>query len=227
MTPGGPHVVVQPPAETTQTVPIFVPPPGAIRPVSVGRRSSPSLSSSGSSRSSTPTQQMALSDVQRIPYHHYGSPRSGRTPSSSRSSISSRTPPPGPTTVINVTAPQPATTMMPTAPTMMPPVIVMTFWYVFWNRLTFFELFKLLFSLGIDHDPPCSLCSHDLCLFLFSHVSFFTRSHGQEKSLSYYDLLLTSEFYSTDASPPSFSSTSSTTPPPLYSPSMSINDGPT
>ena len=26
----------------------------------------------------------------------------------------------------------------------------------------FFELFKLLFSLGIDHDPPCSLCSHDL-----------------------------------------------------------------
>ena len=24
-------------------------------------------------------------------------------------------------------------------------VIVMTFWYVFWNGLTFFELFKLLF----------------------------------------------------------------------------------
>ena len=36
-------------------------------------------------------------------------------------------------------------------------VIVMTFWYVFWNELTFFELFKLLFSLGIDHDPPCFL----------------------------------------------------------------------
>ena len=119
--PSGPHVVVQPPAETTQTVPIFVPPPGAIRPVSAGRRSSPSLSSSGSSRSSTPTQQAALSDVQRIPYRRYGSPRGGRTPSSSRSSISSRTPPLGPTTVINVTAPQPATTMMPTAPTMMPP----------------------------------------------------------------------------------------------------------
>ena len=30
-----------------------------------------------------------------------------------------------------------------------------------------------------------------------------------------------------DTSPPSFSSTSSTTPPPLYSPSMSVNDGPT
>ena len=73
-------------------------------------------------------------------------------------------------------------------------VIVMTFWYVFWNGLTFFELFKLLFSLGIDHDPPCSLCSHDLCLFPFSHVSFFTRSHGQEKSLSYYDLFMTSEY---------------------------------
>ena len=119
--PSGLHVVVQPPAETTQTVPIFVPPPGAIRPVSVGRRSSPSLSSSSSSRSSTPTQQMALSDIQRVPYRHYGSPRSGCTPSSSRSSISSHTPPLGPTTVINVTAPQPATTMMPTAPTMMPP----------------------------------------------------------------------------------------------------------
>ena len=23
-----------------------------------------------------------------------------------------------------------------------------------WNRLNFFELFKTLFSLGIDHDPP-------------------------------------------------------------------------
>ena len=43
------------------------------------------------------------------------------------------------------------------------PVIVMTFWYGFRNGLTFFELF----SLGIDHDPPCFLCSHDLCLFSF------------------------------------------------------------
>ena len=67
-------------------------------------------------------------------------------------------------------------------------VIVMTFWYVCWNGLNFFELFKLLFSLGIDHDPPRSLCSHDLCLFPFLYVSFFTRYNGQEKSLSYYDL---------------------------------------
>ena len=36
-----------------------------------------------------------------------------------------------------------------------------------WNGLNFFKLFKLLFSFGIDHDPPCSLYSHDLCLFLF------------------------------------------------------------
>ena len=26
------------------------------------------------------------------------------------------------------------------------------FWYIFWNGLKFFELFKLLFSNGIDHD---------------------------------------------------------------------------
>ena len=26
-----------------------------------------------------------------------------------------------------------------------------------WNGLNFFELFKLLFSLGIDHNPPCFL----------------------------------------------------------------------
>ena len=37
---------------------------------------------------------------------------------------------------------------------------------------------------------------------------------------------MTLGFYSTDAPPPSFSSTSSTTPPPLYSPSKSNNDGP-
>ena len=66
-------------------------------------------------------------------------------------------------------------------------VIVMTFWYVFWNRLNFFELFKLYSSLGIDHDPPC-FYDHMTYVYSFSHVSFFTRSHGQEKSSSYYDL---------------------------------------
>ena len=33
-------------------------------------------------------------------------------------------------------------------------VIVMTFWYVFGTDLSFFKLFKLYLSLGIDHDPP-------------------------------------------------------------------------
>ena len=62
-------------------------------------------------------------------------------------------------------------------------VIVMTFWYVFGTDLTFFfETFKLLFFIGIDHDPPCFLCSHDLCLFtslMFhsSHDPMTKRSH--------------------------------------------------
>ena len=60
----------------------------------------------------------------------------------------------------------------------------MTFWYVFGTDLYFFELFKLLFSLGIDHDPYV----HMTYVYSLSYVSFFTRSHGQEKSLSYYDL---------------------------------------
>ena len=97
-----------------------------------------------------------------------------------------------------------------------------------WNRLNFFELFKLLFSLGIDHDPLCSLCSHDLCLFLFL---MFHSSHDHMAKRSHYCIMIfymTLEYYSMDASSPSFSpSTSSTNPPPLYSPSMSINNGPT
>ena len=68
-------------------------------------------------------------------------------------------------------------------------VIVMTFWYVFIRTDLSFSNFFFYFSLGIDHEPPCSLCSHDLCLFPFPYVSFFTRLRGQEKSLSYYDLL--------------------------------------
>ena len=106
-------------------------------------------------------------------------------------------------------------------------VIVMTFWYVYRNGLQiFFELFFIL-SLGIDHDPHVLYAHMTYVYFLFLMFHSFTRVYGQEKSLSYYDLLSTSEFYSTDAPPPSFPSTSSTTPPPLYSPSMSINDGPT
>ena len=106
-------------------------------------------------------------------------------------------------------------------------VIVMTFWYVFGTDLTFFELFKLYFHLGLIMTPHV-LYDHMTYVYSFSHMfSFFTRVYGQEKSLSYYDLLLTLEFYSMDASLPSFSSSSSTKPPPLYSLSMSINNGPT
>ena len=47
---------------------------------------------------------------------------------------------------------------------MMISVIVMTFWYVFGTDLTFSNFLNCYFSLGIDHDPPCS---HDLCLCSF------------------------------------------------------------
>ena len=60
-------------------------------------------------------------------------------------------------------------------------VIVMTFWYVLWNGLNFFELFQLLFLLGIDHDPLCFLCSHDLCFIL--HTITWPR-----EVILYYDL---------------------------------------
>ena len=48
----------------------------------------------------------------------------------------------------------------------------------------FFELFKLYFHLGLITTPHV----HMTYVYSFYHVSFFTRSHGQEKSLSYYDL---------------------------------------
>ena len=102
----------------------------------------------------------------------------------------------------------------------------MTFWYIFGTDLTFFKLFKLYFHLGLIMTPHV-LYVHMTYVYSFSHVSFFTRSHGQEKSLLYYDLVQTSEYYSMDVSTPSFSSTSSSTTPPLYSPSMLINNGPT
>ena len=63
-------------------------------------------------------------------------------------------------------------------------VIVMTFQYVFWNGLTFFELFKLLFFTWIDHDPPCS---HDLCLFLFL---MFHSSHDHMAKRSHYCIMI-------------------------------------
>ena len=64
-----------------------------------------------------------------------------------------------------------------------PSVIIMTFWYVFGTDLIFSNFLNLYSSLGIDHDPPCFLCSHDLCLFLFlcfnsSHDHMAKRSHS-------------------------------------------------
>ena len=65
----------------------------------------------------------------------------------------------------------------------------MTFWYVFWNGLNFFELFKFYSSFGIDHDPHV-FYDHmtyvyflSLCFFLSSHDVMAKRSHS-----SYYDL---------------------------------------
>ena len=57
-----------------------------------------------------------------------------------------------------------------------------------WNGLNFFELFKLYFHLGLITTPHV-LYVHMTYVYSFFHVSFFTRSHGQEKSLSYCDLL--------------------------------------
>ena len=66
--------------------------------------------------------------------------------------------------------------------------------------------------------------------YVYSSFLMFHSSHDYMAKRSHYRIMIfsTSEYYrSMDASPPSFSSISSTTPPPLYSPSMSITDGPT
>ena len=66
-------------------------------------------------------------------------------------------------------------------------VIVMTFWYVYSERTYFFSNFYLYFHLGLITTPHV-LYVHMTYVYSLYHVSFFTRSHGQEKSLSYYDL---------------------------------------
>ena len=53
--------------------------------------------------------------------------------------------------------------------------------------LTFSNFLNFYSSLGIDHDPPCSLCSHDLCLFLFLCFISQTITWPREV-ISYYDL---------------------------------------
>ena len=70
-------------------------------------------------------------------------------------------------------------------------VIVMTFWYVIGTDLTslFSNFFKLLFSLGIDHDPPCSLCSHDpyfILLFMFHSSHDYTAKRSRHHIMIFY-----------------------------------------
>ena len=98
----------------------------------------------------------------------------------------------------------------------------------FRNGLTFFELFKLYFHLRLITTP------HVLYVHMTYDYSFFLcfiSSHDVMAKRSQHHIMIfymTSEYYHyTDASSPSFPSTSSSTPPPLYSPSTSINDGPT
>ena len=64
----------------------------------------------------------------------------------------------------------------------------MTFWYVFIGTdLTFSNFLTFILHLGLITTPHVFYV-HMTYVYSFSHVSFFTRSHGQEKSLSYYDL---------------------------------------
>ena len=68
-------------------------------------------------------------------------------------------------------------------------VIVMTFGYVFIGTdLIFSNFLTFILHLGLITTPHV-LYVHMTYVYSLSHVSFFTRSHGQEKSLSYYDLL--------------------------------------
>ena len=92
--------------------------------------------------------------------------------------------------------------------------------FIFLNFLSFLHL-------GLITTPHAFYehMTYVYALFLMFHLS-----HDHMAKRSHYRIMifLTSEYYnSTDAFPPSFSSISSTTPPPLYSPSMSTHDGPT
>ena len=104
------------------------------------------------------------------------------------------------------------------------PVIVMTFWYVYSERTYFFSNF-LNFILGLITTPHVHYVH---MTYVYSFLMFHS-SHDHMAKRSHYRIMIfsTSEYYSMDASPLSFSSISSTTPPPLYSPLRLINNGPT
>ena len=61
----------------------------------------------------------------------------------------------------------------------------MTFWYVFGTDLTFSNFLNFYFHLGLITTPHVFYVHMTYVYFLFL---CFTRLHGQEKSLSYYDL---------------------------------------
>ena len=93
--------------------------------------------------------------------------------------------------------------------------------------LTFSNFLNFIFTWDRSRDP------HVLYVHMTYDYSFLlcfnlhTIRWPREVTIVLWSFIWLSEIYSTDAPPPSFSSTSSTTAPPLNSPSMSINDGPT
>ena len=68
-------------------------------------------------------------------------------------------------------------------------VIVMTFWYVFGTDLTFSNFLNFIFYSGLITTPHVLYVHMTYVYSFFPYVSLFTRVYGQEKSLSYYDLL--------------------------------------
>ena len=101
----------------------------------------------------------------------------------------------------------------------------MTFWYVFGMDLTFWTFLKLYFHLGLITTPHVF---YDHMTYVYSFSTFYSHviTWPREVIIALWSFIWLSEFYSTDAPPPSFSSIPSTNPPPLYSPSMLINDSP-
>ena len=67
-------------------------------------------------------------------------------------------------------------------------VIVMTFWYVLSERTYIIQTFLFYFHLRLITTPHV-LHDHMTYVYSLSYVFPFTRYYGQEKSLSYYDLL--------------------------------------
>ena len=60
--------------------------------------------------------------------------------------------------------------------------------------LTFLNFLNFYSSLGIDHNPPCSLCSHDLCLFYFL-ISYSSHDHMAKRSHYRIMIFSTLEYY--------------------------------